>query len=163
GAVFVVTHRRTDERAGVRIDVELDVEDEAASVDDDGHLHPVADPLCPGEIGPKRAAHRDLVRASALASRRLTLAFDFEDSANKITAEGHKEVAFDVLAEVDERSLPARPRIEHGLDVDVRDLVGRRRCRGLSLHDRLAMWMAEPILEGAERDGDGARKELELE
>jgi hypothetical protein len=55
GAVLFVTDRRADERGGVRVDVELHVEDEAFAAEDDRHLHSVADPLS-GLIAP---AHRD--------------------------------------------------------------------------------------------------------
>ena len=59
-------------RAGVgdTVDVELEVEDEASSVDVDGHLLAVADPLGAREEGAERAARGGLVGGPAATPRR---------------------------------------------------------------------------------------------
>jgi hypothetical protein len=68
-------HGNADERTRVRVHVELEVEGEALSVDDDGHLHAVANPLRPGEVGPERASHRELVRLPSRGAPTQTMDF----------------------------------------------------------------------------------------
>ena len=107
GAVFIVAHRRPNEGASVRVHVELEVEHEAIPIHDDGHLHPVTDPLRTREVRAKRAAQRELVRAASDAASRLALPVGVENAAHEIAAEGHVEIAADVFTEVEKRPLPA--------------------------------------------------------
>ena len=89
GGVLLVAHGDADERARVRVHVELEVEDEALFIDDDGHLHAVADPLRPGEVRPERAAHRALGGSTASTSPRVTSAVRVEDVRDESATEGH--------------------------------------------------------------------------
>ena len=118
--VLLVANGETDERAAVRVDVELDVDDEARAVDDDGDLHAVADPLRAGEERPERAANRELVRTSAGATRDLAGPVEVRGSAPmRSRVERDTEVAPHVIAEVAEAAAPASPRLHDGQDLRV--------------------------------------------
>jgi hypothetical protein len=69
GGVLLGAHAGAGEGARVRVDIKLEVEGEALSVDDDGHLHAVADPLGAREEGAEGAAQCAFVGGSALAVR----------------------------------------------------------------------------------------------
>jgi hypothetical protein len=152
-AVFCVAHGRPHEGAGMRVDVELDVEHEALAIDDDGHLHPVADPLRAREIRPKRAAERALVRTASFARRRHAAAVRVEDPSHEIATEGHAQIALHMLAELDEGALPARVGVEHGLDVQHLDVaVCGHGGRALGQRVCIARRIADPVFESAERN-----------
>ena len=99
----------------MRVDLELEVELELISVDDDGHLHAVADPLRAWEESAKGAAHRELVGALAPALLRVTCAMGIEDVREGRSAEGHAQISLHVLAEVDECAAPSLVGREHRL------------------------------------------------
>jgi hypothetical protein len=133
-------------------------------IDDDGHLHAVADPLSAGEEGAKRAAQRALVGASALASHGPTRGVDREDAADEVAPESDVQVVAHVRAEVDEGARPARPCIENGLDLRV---LGRRSRRRRRLgHTRLLVrvgGIAHPVLHRADRYVGGRRERIDVE
>jgi hypothetical protein len=169
GAVLFVTDRRADERGGVRVDVELHVEDEAFAAEDDRHLHSVADPLSAGKVGLERATRRDRVRGIGGPSRRASKPFDREDPANQITPEVDVKVAMNVTAEIDEGAAPSPPSRDDGLDsrdVDVSvGILGLVRA-GLfdgGLRRRRCHRHPQPVLHGAERDADGGGDRFDVE
>ncbi len=100
---------------------------EALSVDEDGHLHAVADPLGAREEGAERAAQCAFVGGPALAVRRAPQTVDVEDARDRFTPERHEQAIAHVVTEADEGAVPARPRVEHGLHLRAVGVGGWRR------------------------------------
>jgi len=115
GGVLLAADAGAGEGARVRVDIQLEVEVETPAVDDDGHLHAVADPLGAREEGAERAAQCAFVGSPALAVNRATQAVDMEDARDRFTPEGHEQAIAHGVTEADEGAVPARPGVEHGL------------------------------------------------
>src|SRR5690606_7288757 len=116
GAVLGIADRDADEGRGVRVDVELDVEDEALAAEGDGDLHPVADPLRAREVRLEGAARRDLVGDDRPARRVPAEPLGPQDLRDEVATEVNVEIALHVLAEVAERAAPPAPRLDHRLE-----------------------------------------------
>ena len=161
GGVLLGAHAGAGEGARVRVDIKLEVEGEALSVDDDGHLHAIADPLGAREEGAEGAAQCAFVGGSALAVRGAPQTVDVEDARDRFTPERHEQASAHVVTEADEGAVPARPRVEHGLHLRAVGVGGWRRLR-LGRHcgrDRIA----QPVLERAQRHVDGGGERLDVE
>jgi hypothetical protein len=78
--VFLGAHRGADKRPCMRIDVELEIEGEAPAVDDDRHLHAVADPLGAWEEGAEGAAQRSLIGRPPAATGSSAQTMGIEDA-----------------------------------------------------------------------------------
>ncbi len=161
GGVLLAAHAGAGEGARVRVDIKLEVEVEALSVDQDGHLHAVADPLGAREEGAERATQCAFVGGPALASSRAAQAVDMEDARDRFTPERHEQAIAHVVTEADEGAVPARPRVEHGLHLHVIGVGGwrGRRLGRLCGRNRIA----QPIFERAQRHVDGGGERLDVE
>jgi hypothetical protein len=114
----VVTHRGADQRAGERIDIELEVEVEALAVDRDGHLHAVTDPLCVGEEDLEGVTSGLLVGRSAETASRSALVVRKEHSRNERPTEVDAQVLVDVRDEGLEGPRPSPPRGDERLNLN---------------------------------------------
>jgi len=161
--VFRVAHRYANERSGVRVDVELEVDGKTLTIDNDRKRHPIPDPLGSWEVGNECTSRGDLIGPPSFASSRGSRAVRIEDVSDERGAEGDMQIATHVSAEVDEGPLPTAPRIEDGLNMfELRDRR-RRGGRLLDLFVGSSRRVTQPVFHRAKGQVESGSKDLEVE